>query len=252
MTIERRNRELWNAKSDSYQAAHGTSLSERALAWGVWRIPESELHVLDPVEGRDILELGCGAAQFTLALAGAGARAVGIDFAERQLSHVGEAPRRAALVVGSALDLPFPAGSFDTVFCDHGAMSFAPPERALAEASRVLRHGGLLAFCMSTPIRDICWDDGIDGVSSSLAIDYFDLHSLEDEDGTTCYQLPYGDWIRLFRRHSFEVEDLVELQAPEQALTTYSDYVPAEWARRWPSDHIWKVRKISSDPTRRR
>ena len=100
MTIESRNRELWNAKSDSYQAAHGTSLSERALAWGVWRIPESELHVLDPIEGRDILELGCGAAQFTLALAGAGARAVGIDFAERQLSHVGEAPRRAALVVG--------------------------------------------------------------------------------------------------------------------------------------------------------
>ncbi len=77
MTTEGRNRELWNAKSDSYQAAHGTNLSEKALAWGVWRIPESEIHVLGAVEGRDILELGCGAAQFTLALAEAGARRLG-------------------------------------------------------------------------------------------------------------------------------------------------------------------------------
>jgi hypothetical protein len=39
------------------------------------------------------------------------------------------------------------------------------------------------------------------------------------------------------------MEDLVELQAPERAVTTYSDSVPAAWARRWPAEHIWKLKK---------
>lgn len=246
MTTESRNRERWNAQSDDYQAAHGSRLVETALAWGVWRIPESELNVLDRVEDRDILELGCGAAQFTRALGEAGARAIGLDFSERQIAHAGQGVGRPSLVAGSATALPFPEGSFDTVFCDHGAMSFAPPERTVAEAARVLRTDGVFAFCMSTPIRDICWDGRLERVSPTMTLDYFDLDALEDDTEPTCYQRPYGAWIRLFRRHSFEIVDLIELRAPAEAATTYSDYAPKAWARRWPSDHIWKVRKCSS------
>jgi len=50
------NREAWNADSDHYQGRHASDLGERPLAWGVWRIPESELNVLGDVNGRDILE----------------------------------------------------------------------------------------------------------------------------------------------------------------------------------------------------
>ena len=39
-------------------------------AWGVWQIPESELHVLGDVRGRDVLELGCGAARWSCARPG--------------------------------------------------------------------------------------------------------------------------------------------------------------------------------------
>jgi hypothetical protein len=39
-----------------------------------------------------------------------------------------------------------------------------------------------------------------------------------------------------------EVVDLIELQAPEGAQTSY-DYVPQEWARRWPAENIWKARR---------
>ena len=35
------------------------------------------------------------------------------------------------------------------------------------------------------------------------------------------FALGYGDWIRLLRANGFEVEDLVELQAPEGATTSY-------------------------------
>ena len=57
------------------------------------------------------------------------------------------------------------------------------------------------------------------------------------------YQLPYGDWIRLFRANGLVVEDLIELRPPEDADTTYVDYAPLEWARAFPGEHIWKVRK---------
>jgi hypothetical protein len=36
--------------------------------------------------------------------------------------------------------------------------------------------------------------------------------------------------------------DLIEIQAPNNA-TSPVKYVTAEWARRWPSEEVWKARK---------
>ncbi|HUP48150.1 MAG TPA: class I SAM-dependent methyltransferase [Thermoanaerobaculia bacterium] len=238
----KKNQRHWDSTSDAYQARHGAALAEHPLAWGVWRTPESELRVLGEVAGLRVLELGCGAAQWTLGLIGRGARAAGVDLSARQLLHARRAAPAVPLVLGDAEVLPFRSESFDVVFCDHGATTFARPSLAVAEASRVLKRDGLLAFCMSTPIRDLCWDMVADRITAELANDYFSLSALDDGESVT-YQLPYGAWIRLFREHSLSIEDLVEIQAPQGASTTYDDFVPAGWARRWPAEHIWKLRK---------
>jgi hypothetical protein len=75
------------------------------------------------------------------------------------------------------------------------------------------------------------------------------MRQLTWPEGTTEFQLGHGEWIRLFRANGFEIEDLVELQAPEGATTTYDDFVPYKWARRWPAEQIWKVRKLSDART---
>jgi len=62
-------------------------LARHGAAWGVWQIPEDEIHALGEVAGKDVLELGCGAAQWSIELAGRGARPVGLDLSERQLEH---------------------------------------------------------------------------------------------------------------------------------------------------------------------
>ncbi|MDX1650281.1 MAG: methyltransferase type 11, partial [Myxococcota bacterium] len=72
--------------------------------------------------------------------------------------------------------------------------------------------------------------------------DYFALGAIDDGD-TVSFQLPYGAWIRLFRAHRLAVEDLVELRPPPDASTTYADYVPHAWARRWPAEHVWRLRR---------
>jgi len=58
------------------------------------------------------------------------------------------------------------------------------------------------------------------------------------------FTLPVGEWIRLFRANGFEVLDLIELRAPEGASNDHK-YVTLAWARRWPSEEIWRVRKRS-------
>ena len=235
-----KNRQFWNAIGASYQATHAARLAgDEALAWGVWRIPEAQLQVLGDVNGKRVLEVGCGAAQWTSALATRGARAYGIDLSEQQLRH---APKALPLAQANAERLPFAERSFDITFCDHGAATFTPPRVLVPEVARVLKPGCVFAFCMSTPIRDMCFDAAADAVTPRLAIDYFSLSSFDDGRSVE-YQLPYGDWIRLFRQHGFTVEDLIEIRPPEGAQTTFDDYVPAEWARRWPGEHIWKVRK---------
>lgn len=241
-----KNRRYWDEGSDAYQARHGAGLERAPMAWGTFRVPEHEVRALGEVRDRDVLELGCGAAQWSIALAHAGAHPVGLDNSCRQLAHARAAMRRAGvdfpLVHASAERVPLPDRAFDTIFADHGAMSFADPERTVPECARLLRPGGRLAFCMSTPFRDVCWSPRSERTVRTLQDPYFGLRRWEDE-GHVEFQLPYGEWIRLFRRHGFAVEDLIELRPPEGAGTTYTDYVSLGWARRWPAEHIWVVRR---------
>lgn len=241
------NRENWNADSDTYQRDHGPQLAASGgPAWGVWQIPEAELKLLGEVRGRDILELGCGAAQWSIALARAGARPVGLDVSERQLEHARRLMEEAAvdfpLVHASAEAVPLPDRSFDIVFCDYGAMTFSDPYVTVPEVARLLRPGGILVFCGATPVIEMCYPEDSDHPQDRLLLDYFSMWSLQYE-GYVEFMLPYGAWIRLFRAHGFAIEDLVELRPKPDAASSYRDEVDRGWYRRWPGEQIWKVRR---------
>ena len=62
-------------------------------------------------------------------------------------------------------------------------------------------------------------------------------------DDEVDFQLTYGEWIRLFRQTGFVVEELIETQPPKDATSTYRDAAETAWARRWPIEDIWKLRK---------
>jgi SAM-dependent methyltransferase len=243
---ERHNREFWDADADNYQAAHGEQLA-RGQVWGVWGIPELELGVLGDVAGLDVLEYGCGAAAWAIALEHEGARVVALDQSRAQLRH---ATRNAAaagagirLVCAAGESVPLRDASFDLVFCDHGAMSFCDPERSVPEIARLLRTGGRLVFNKATLLSYLCWNETKHKQSRRLHAPYFETRIFDFEEGTVDFHLPYGEWIRLFRSQGLVVDGLVELRPPVDASTTYTDFVPYEWARNWPAEEIWSVRK---------
>ncbi|HYG67927.1 MAG TPA: class I SAM-dependent methyltransferase [Anaeromyxobacteraceae bacterium] len=241
------NRRYWNAISSEYQREHAAQLPTDDPTWGAWGLPERELRLLGDVAGLDVLELGCGGAQWSIALARRGARCTGLDLSDAQLAFargkVAEAGVAVALVHASADETGLPDASFDLVFCDHGAMSFTDPYRVIPEVARLLRPGGRLVFNASTPFLQLCREASSQRLGTELLGAYFGLHRVHAPGEAVEFALPYGEWIRLFRRNGFAIEDLVELCPPEAATTTYEGYAPLEWARRWPAEQVWKVVK---------
>ncbi len=242
----RKNRRFWDDESDEYQRLHGPQLNRwDHPAWGTWAVPEERLGVLGDVEGKDVLEFGCGGGQWSIALRRRSARVVGMDLSLAQLGHATDLSTKAGtplpLVAADAEHAPFADASFDIVFCDHGALTFADPFRAVPEAARLLRPGGLLAFNIASPFHFLAWNTEEERSDERLHRDYFGMRSWDEL--TVDFQLPYGEWIRLFRANELEIEDLIEPRPAVNARTTYTEFVELSWARRWPAENIWKLRK---------
>jgi hypothetical protein len=94
---------------------------------------------------------------------------------------------------------------------------------------------------MVTPIFDIFWENERETVGDLPRNNYFEHRGFEDDEGVD-FQLPYGEWIRLFRANGLLVEDLMELRPAPDATSSY-DLVTVDWARRLPAEHIWKLRR---------
>jgi hypothetical protein len=113
-----KNREVWtkaNAEYTDRRAAEAWAKDE--IDWGMFSGPESELNTLGDVDGKDVIELGCGTAYFGAWLAKRGARVVGVDITPAQLETARRLQRETGLdmefVEASAEDVPLDGESFD-------------------------------------------------------------------------------------------------------------------------------------------
>jgi SAM-dependent methyltransferase len=248
-----RNRDVWTGYASEYADWAPRAWAQEAITWGIWHVPETELRVLPELEGKDVVELGCGTAYVSAWLARRGARPVGIDVTPAQL----ETARRMQadhglefpLIEASAEAVPLPDESFDLAVSEYGASLWADPYRWIPEAARLLRPEGHLVFLTNGTLVILCSPDEELPAEERLLRPYFGMHRFEWEgtEGSVEFHLGYGDWIRLLRANGFEVLNLLEIRAPEDAEPhRYPGLPTKEWARKWPSEHIWVARKAST------
>lgn len=143
--------------------------------------------------GERLLDLGSGGGRHAFEAMKRGARVVALDYSAADLKDVaavagamfeaGEATldEWSGVVNGDALDLPFPAASFDRVIVSEVLEHIWDDERALVEIARVLRPGGRLAA--TVPTR---WPERV-----SWAINYR-------------YHDTPGGHVRIYRQHELE------------------------------------------------
>ena len=218
-------------------------------AWGIWQVPEAELHLFpESLAGKDAIELGCGTAYVSAWLARRGARVVGIDNSEAQLATARRLQRQHGLefplLHGDAEAVPYPDASFDLAISEYGACLWAEPQRWVPEAARLLRPGGQLVSLTNSFLGGLCTPPQAGAAATErLLRPAFGMRRVEWPDAAGIeFHLSHGDWIRLLRHSGFEVEDLIEPRPAPGAASSYP-FVAPEWAYQWPSEEVWKARK---------
>jgi SAM-dependent methyltransferase len=96
--------------------------------------------------GTQILDVATGPGYVAAGADARGAHAIGIDFAADMVAAARRRYPRIEFREGDAENLAFDPESFDAVVCAFGILHIADPDKAIAEAYRVLRPDGRFAF----------------------------------------------------------------------------------------------------------
>jgi SAM-dependent methyltransferase len=245
-------RESWNRLSKHYQ--NQFQLETHAAHYGPFAPNENQLRLLGSVEGKRILELGCGGGQCSIAFAKEGAGCVAVDLSDAQIEYA----RHLAEVEGVSIAfhrgemLAFletqPDAAYDIVFSAYAFQYVEALSSVFQHAYRLLRPEGLFVFSLDHPINDVTRNEAERVV---FGRSYFERGRMEWdwEHGQNGERSPFysfhrtvGDFLNLLADAGFRVERLLEPEPtnehdPWGAVYNYQRHATI------PATIIWKARK---------
>jgi len=129
--------EGWERVADKYDSVW-SSLTQQFIP-----------HLINAVRvstGMSVLDVACGPGYVSAAVKKLGANPTGIDFSRKMVAIARSMFPGATFREGDAQQLPFTDASFDRVLMNFGLLHLSQPEKACAEAFRVLRPEGKFGF----------------------------------------------------------------------------------------------------------
>ena len=218
----------WDSFSAHYQqqAALPTDVAHYGPSIGT----EAELRLLGDLKGKRVLELGCGAAQCSIAFAKQGATAIAVDVSSEQLAYARrlcEAEEvRVDLRQGDMADLAFlRADSVDLVFSAFAFQYVEDLNRVFRLVHRLLKVGAPLVFSLPHPAYAMIDDEAEPDLLVRRS--YFDRSPIDFKWGGvdfTAFPHPFSELYMGLIRASYRVDLVLE---PE----------PGRGA---PHDHMWR------------
>ena len=196
------------------------------------------LELLGSVQGRRILDAGCGEGYLSRILAERGASVVAVDYSRHMLDIARErTPAGLAIdyVYGNCEDLGFlKGGSFDVVVANMVLQDLSDYEAVIREMHRVLVPGGAFIFTIAHPCftaPECGWVRDDEGEKLHWKVDrYFEEVVSEQDyprgakDRLLHFHRTLTSYFRAVREAGFAVEALVEPRPSEEMLSRYPEF----------------------------
>ncbi|MFD1645457.1 class I SAM-dependent DNA methyltransferase [Haloarchaeobius litoreus] len=167
--------------------------------------------MIPDVDGKRILDAGCGTGVYTEYLLDRGAEVVGVDASEEMLAHARDAVGdRAELRQGDLADpLDLDDDSFDGIVSALALGYVEDWERLFAEFARILRPGGFVVFSTGHPLDQFPLDEGGEPADAE---NYFAVERLTKEWDVPVpyYRRPFSAVVNPLLESGFQLETVVE------------------------------------------
>lgn len=234
-------RNYWNGLSRQYQGQMRISTDD--FHYGPQIPGDSALGILPPLRrGMSALELGCGAAQNSVFLAGKGVACTALDISREQLSFARALAERAGVDIDFILS-PIERfgnvceGTFDLIHSSHAFEFIDDPAAVVMECASHLASGGTLLVSTVHPLYNGEWVENIDENGDVCGMGLFlqNYFSPPDDarlrpDGSVevvSRAYPVSSWFAWFRKAGLEVTALME---PPELAAGIPPYTSDDWA----------------------
>jgi SAM-dependent methyltransferase len=176
--------------------------------------PDAAVDWLLPAGARTVLDLGAGTGKLTRSLVARGLETIAVEpLAEMRASLAASLPEVRALA-GTAEAIPLPDDSVDAITVAQ-AWHWVDPERATAEAARVLRPGGTLGLIWNRRDERVGWMARLSQVMGTDGAEMIDMATVEIGPPFGPTERFVTDWTR-----PMDVDLLVEMASSRSYVIT--------------------------------
>ena len=183
------------------------------------------------------LEIGCGEGRVTRDLQRLGHDAFAVDTSPTLVRAARDLDPGGRYILGDAARLPFEAGTFAIVVAYNSLMDVDDMQRAVGEASRVLRPNGRMCICVTHPMADAGrFADRSADAPFVIAGDYLGTRIFDESferDGLTIRFYGYAYPLEAYARALEAADLLIETirEPPQKDELAVSIPAEARWQR---------------------
>ena len=246
----------YDAIASDYPArAQGEPIISLSYAW----ISEA----IAPVRGSSVCDLGCGSGELSRRLADRGASVTGLDLSPLMVQEARDrdAVGEVTWVIGDATQTRLATESFDAVVASLMLMDLSDFRAVFAEACRILKPGGLMAWTIMHPCFQSPYSAGLPDDTGALVhrriVTYAAQHWRSTKPGTIrgtvgAWHRPITEYLTGFIESGFTIDQVAEPVIPAAwplARDRWHHYVlPPLLAVRGIRQPSW-VREITTSPS---